>query len=435
MAMQEEGDHGSVSDAAIGRALGSTANDFLSADGGPLHHQDDDNDELEMVTPTTTDERAKKKPLKEKLRQLPPTITNTYDNWTVDNSHNDGSDDIAWKIVKGILQGWCAIWVLFAIIIVAAEVASPKTPHQRLPNNNNIALSVTEEDEQLFLALAEKIVTKCAYANLATEIGREECQSLCHEHMCCFNDENNFGCANNSEKMCAAYAGCESLVVTEDDAIIYDANGVDVFGIGDNNDDDTLASNSSDNNKENHEQITQNGTLPYASKTSSELQMVAGIITTVCSTSNLHTRQQLDECASLCNDSMCCFDREQIEFLNPKMDLMLQLELGSGYHDKLDTSAMGTCMDDNEYFCQVHAACKNLLLLGSHYSEVDAPMSSHQDNTSGGNYIVFAILFAMVAAMTVYLLVFQRAAPVHVDVHRGISEAREVTREEMIEFV
>jgi hypothetical protein len=62
-------------------------------------------------------------------------------------------------------------------------------------------------------------------------------------------------------------------------------------------------------------------------------------------------------------------------------------------------------------------------------------MSSHQDNTSGGNYIVFAILFAMVAAMTVYLLVFQRAAPVHVDVHRGISEAREVTREEMIEFV
>ena len=50
MAMQEEEDHGTVSDAAIGHALGSTTKDFLSAANGPLHHQDDDNDEHDTQT-------------------------------------------------------------------------------------------------------------------------------------------------------------------------------------------------------------------------------------------------------------------------------------------------------------------------------------------------------------------------------------------------
>ena len=67
--------------------------------------------------------------------------------------------------------------------------------------------------------------------------------------MCCFIDDDNsdaefeshrYGCANDPNKMCAAYAGCESLVVAEDDAIIYDADGVDVFdsvcGDGDSTD-------------------------------------------------------------------------------------------------------------------------------------------------------------------------------------------------------
>lgn len=477
-------DHGPVSDAAIGRALSNLrfggddqAETDKSSAAGPLQQRD-----LEMVTtehrqsyyrnrPEENDDdsdiRGKgkltnnessifgfppvqsqssaewidRKFYKEKLRKLPPSITDAYDNWTCENEaiastnrnsrikQNDNGDEIAWKIIRGILQGWCAIWVLFAIIIVAAEVTSPKTPHR--VSNNNIALIVSEEDEQSFLMLSEKVVSKCSYSNLDTETGREECQSLCHQHMCCFNDENNFGCSDNPEKMCAAYAGCESLIVAEDDAIIYDASGVDVFGIGDaDSDSDPLAGNSSDNSDESNEQ-SQNESVSYAT---SELQLISDVISTVCSTGNLHTKRGLNECVGLCNDSMCCFDRKQIEFLNPNMDLILQLQGITA--EILDTSTMGTCTDgsNKEHFCQVHASCKNLLLLGSHYSGVDNLNSDGTEgDASAGNYLVFSILFALVAALTVYLLVFQRAGPVHVDVSR--IRGGTTAREEMIEFV
>ena len=393
--------------------------------------------------------RAKPRFHNEKLRKPPPAITSAYmdGDWSSENeiiaryidrdnidnaARNDPSDDISWKIIKRILQGWCIIWVLFACIVVAAELR--KTSHHLSAKNNKIALTITEENEQLFLTISEEIVTKCSYTNLDTEPGREECQSLCHQHMCCFNDETNFGCASNLEKICPAYAGCESLIITEDDAIIYNADGVDVFGVDDGDDAIDLlnASNSSDDLNKSKGQML-NESVPYAI---SELGLISEVIAAVCSPQNLRTRQQLNECAALCNPSMCCFDREQIEFLNPNVDLILQLE---GITDaKLDTSVMGTCLDEGQHkgqnkvhFCQVHAACKNLLLLGSHYSKVDTSFG----NRDGENYIVFTVLFAMVVVLSIYLLVFKRAAPVPPPV-RGIVEAREITpREEMIEFV
>ena len=471
-------DHAPVSDAAIGRALGNLSygdDDQVKTESkdstGPLQQRD-----LEMVTtvgnrpavennysdnivdegtsngsstydfspPQLSSSSSEWVGRKEKLRKLPHAIiSNAYDNWTCDNeavtsanrdirnNHNDGGDEIAWKIIKGILSGWCAIWILFAIIIIAAEVTSPKTPHRP----NMYTLMVSEADEQTFLTISENIVSKCAYSKLETETGREECQSLCHQHMCCFNDEDNFGCSDKPEKMCAAYAGCESLIVSEDDAIIYDADGVDVFGIGDA---DPLASNSSDNINEGDEQSQNEEVVTYET---SELQLISEVITTVCSTGNLGNKHGLDECASLCNDGMCCFDREQIEFLNPNVDLILELEGITA--EKLDTSTMGTCIDEGkhrEHFCQVHASCKNILLLGSHYSGIDNLNDGVGDSASGGNYVVFGIFVAMIVVLTVYMLVFQRAGPVHAEVSRDrreINAAREgtATRDEMVEFV
>lgn len=470
--MQDHG--GPVSDAAIGRALGNLqyrddpALSERNNSVGPLHQKD-----LEMVTNDSNrpagkghseeilDEGAGDSELqgyeaapqsqtsssgwvgqkihKEKLRKLPPAITNAYDNWMCDNenvsttSHNNKNnpndstgDEIAWKIIKGILSGWCVIWVLFAFIIIVAEITSS-------PNNRSdvYTLMVTEKDEQSFLEISEHIVSKCAYSKLETETGREECQLLCRKHMCCFNDEDNFGCAENPEKMCAAYAGCESLIVSEDDAIIYDADGVDVFGVGDG---DATSDSLTASDEIDEQQQSQNVTETYAT---SELQLVLEVVTTVCSTSSLDTKHGLNECASICNDGMCCFDREQIELMNPNVDLILELEGVTS--DRLDTSTMGTCIEGGnhkEHFCQLHASCKNLLLLGSHHSGTDALNDGMGDNASGGKYIVFTILFAMIVALTVYLLVFQRVSPVDVSrIPRVINAAREGTRDEMIEFV
>ncbi|KAL7491825.1 hypothetical protein ACHAWT_001087 [Skeletonema menzelii] len=467
--------HDTVSDTAIGRALGNLPyRDGNQAESEKSNNSTGPQRVLEMVTNVSNHHRVEKddsdsiagegtsdelstydfhppqspssewsgqKIHNEKLRKLPPAITSAYANWTCDNetvssanhdigsNNNDSGDEIAWKIIKGILSGWCAIWVLFAFIIIAAEVTSPKAPHR----SNVYTLMVTEKDEQSFLEISEKVVSKCAYSKLQTEFGREACQSLCHQHMCCFNDEDNFGCSDKPEKMCAAYAGCESLVVSEDDAIIYNEDGVDVFGIGDSDSgSDPLAGNS-----EGDEQ-SQNEQMAYES---SKLQLISEVITTVCSTGSLGTKHGLNECASLCHDGICCFDREQIELLNPNVDLILELEGITS--EKLDTSAMGTCMDGGkhkEHFCQVHASCKNMLLLGSHYSGTDLLNDGVGNSASGGNYIVFGILFGMIVVLTVYLLVFQRAGPVHVDVsrvRRELNASREgaTTRDEMIEFV
>jgi len=50
------------------------------------------------------------------------TNTNTVSR---DTSNNNVVDDIAWKIIWVILQAWCIIWLLFAIIIIFTEISSP----------------------------------------------------------------------------------------------------------------------------------------------------------------------------------------------------------------------------------------------------------------------------------------------------------------------
>jgi len=396
-----------------------------------------------------------------------------------DNINNIASsgDEIAWrKIISTVLKGWCIIWVLFAILIISAELFSSNgnsgSRHYNNVSTKNIVIKI--EDEQTFLEIAENVTSKCSYTNLKIERGREECQQLCFNHMCCFIDGSDadaqfevhkYSCANDANKMCAAYAGCESLVVAEDDAIIYNANGVDVFEKKNTTDESTTNMDSS------HEEQSQSVT--NTTTTSSELQLIQQVITSVCHKDNLHSRHGINECASLCNPSMCCFNRTEIEILNPRMDIKLKMEGIS--NDILDRSVMGTCIHENEsvghrasiqnHFCNVHEGCQNILLLGApmstleknrqKYQYLNGGQSSAEDEEilidysgmiansisgSNGNSItndqermlgtVFALLGIMVC-ISVFLLVHQRKPSentVQLEMTTG-------TREEMIEFV
>jgi len=309
----------------------------------------------------------------------------------INNIANSG-DEIAWKIISVVLKGWCIIWVLFAILIISAELFSSNNSGSRSSNNassKNIVIKI--EDEQTFLEIAENVTSKCAYDNLNTERGREECQQLCFNHMCCFIDGSDadaqfevhkYSCATDPNKMCAAYAGCESLVVAEDDAIIYNANGVDVFGKKKNTTDESMT-NMENSQEEQYQSVTNTTT------TSSELQLVQQVITSVCHKDNLHTRHGINECASLCNPSMCCFNRTEIEMINPRMDIKLKMEGIS--NDVLDRSVMGTCIHENDkgvghrasiqnHFCNVHEGCQNILLLGA------PPLSTLEKNRQKYQY-------------------------------------------------
>ena len=397
------------------------------------------------------------------------------------NSTNHvAGDEIAWKIIS-IVKGWCIIWVLFAVIVISSELFSSTknstTTKQLQQQTKNI---VTVEDEQLFLEISENIVSACSYSNLDTEAGREECQQHCHNHMCCFIDDDNsdaefeshrYGCANDPEKMCAAYAGCESLVVAEDDAIIYDADGVDVFdsvgGDGDSTDVDNI------HNSTQHEQSTlmkpesattnaDNSVTNYTNPISVELQLIQQVISSVCIKDNLHTRHGMMECVSLCAPSMCCFNRTEIEYVNPKMDLKLKME-GIG-NDLLDRTAMGTCISEDEgegdqnHFCHVHYGCQNILLLGAsqdsiilernrhHYTQATNPSSIEEGDpftfTDVGVYKgssnissdqqrmlgTVCTLFGLMIGLTAYLLIHKRKPPVAALNPR-------TSGEEMVEFV
>mmetsp|Transcript_8934 Transcript_8934/g.14448 ORF Transcript_8934/g.14448 Transcript_8934/m.14448 type:complete len:167 (+) Transcript_8934:2-502(+) len=130
------------------------------------------------------------------------------------------------------------------------------------------------------------------------------------------------------------------------------------------------------------------------------------------------------ECASLCNPSMCCFDRDVIELLNPKMDLILKME-GIG-DDILDRGeVMGTCANEEEdgaitstastnHFCQVHAGCKNVLLFGApsaSYDKKRQPSSADQGEQQERRSIVtVCIFFGLMIGLTSYLLIWNRAA-------------------------
>lgn len=412
-----------------------------STSNGPLHSNDTDIDGIQHII----HDRIKSQ-LPQSVHEGSPSSTrndqpsDTYQNWSCDggniNGHTDNKDpnntdldaldELAWKIISVVLKGWFVIWILFAVLIVTAELMSPQhSAKKKVLDSQSI---VASDNGQLFLEISEHIVSACSYSKLDSEEGRGGCQSLCRNHMCCFIDDvekefelHKYGCANDAEKMCAAYAGCESLVLSEDDAIIFDADGVAVFGDDyDASDTSTPSSPTSD--------AAATVIIPGAaenSNLSSELQLVQQVISSVCSTDNLHSRHGMMECASLCNPSMCCFDGDEIELLNPKMDLILKME-GIG-DDVLDRGeVMGTCANEEQedgaitstastnHFCQVHAGCKNVLLFGAPSASSDKkrqPSSAdHGEQQERRSIVTVCILFGLMIGLTSYLLIWNRVA-------------------------
>lgn len=400
-------------------------------------------------------------------------------------------DEIAWKIISIVLKGWCLIWILFAILVISAELFSPRSSHSNSKAVQTKNVVVAAENEQYYLEISEHVIESCDYTNLKTEEGRMECQSLCFEHMCCFiiNDNNDaaaiessnqYSCTNDPNKMCAAYVGCESLLVSEEDELNHRNGTVDVFGLDTvdaiTNDNDIILEEgdttavsavSGENTTPTIQQQSTMSSNNTATSTTTELQLIQQVITSVCHKSNLHTRHGINECASLCNPSMCCFNRTEVEIRNPKMDLILKME-GIG-NDVLDRSVMGTCIheqnDDDEeeettrqsHFCLVHSGCENILLIGAAPSSLEAnrkhynqALTSEEDafsvdiyngngNSSSNGSItddqqrmlsVACTFLGVMIGLTAYLLVYKRKPPQLEMMTGGRSD-----EEEMIDFV
>ena len=347
-----------------------------------------------------------------------------------DGSHDDsggGADDAAWRIISAFLKVWFFFWILFAVLVVAADRLAPRRPKR--------PRTVIAEGAQLLLEVSEIIVSACSYSNLDTAGGRTACQSLCRDHMCCFVDRPGapgYGCADDPGKACPAHAGCQSLVVSEDNAVILDADGVEVFGDDSNSSD--YPSDIADGVKDvaffgdyssSGVDVSDNGAIEtkefqqYASLTNStsstELQLIQSVVESSCSDDNLQSHQGMRECAALCGPSVCCFDRGDIIAGNPNMDLTLKLL----HPAMLDLSEMGTCVDEEQgtatvpsHFCGVHTGCKNLLLFGAPTAVEPLSLLAFDQARRRmlANMFTMCTLFGMIIAVAAYSFVCKRYA-------------------------
>ena len=382
---------------------------------------------------------------KSKSKEVGHRVKTKYDDWSSgDNTVTverevavEEGDDIGWRIISTVLKGWCFIWVMFAILVITAELLAPK-------HSSRQEAVVLAEEEQVFLEISERVVLACNFDNLDSESGRKECASLCAGSLCCFDDKE-YSCQNDSSKMCAAYAGCESLIMSEDEAGKVLQEDID------DEKDEMPASKT-------QTEIDWASLGINANSSSSEMKLVFEVVSEVCADGNLHSSHGLLECASLCTTSLCCFDRSEIAAENPKVDLIMKLERLDGI---LDLSTLGTCLIDNSdaeiageagqstQFCTVHGGCRNLLLFGSDESAAGRSKSgfnkdkyTHSEGQQKHSMVMVLVTMSLLSMYAAYLLSCNRlASPLGFDLklRKDIKEEAKITdvpvTQHEIEFV
>ena len=70
---------------------------------------------------------------------------------------------------------------------------------------------------QELLELAEQITIACGESsllssNMVMQSGVATCQDLCHNHMCCVEQDEEYSCKNDVTRDCAVFAGCVALI-------------------------------------------------------------------------------------------------------------------------------------------------------------------------------------------------------------------------------
>eukprot|EP00577_Skeletonema_sp_RCC1716_P000990 CAMPEP_0113400690 /NCGR_PEP_ID=MMETSP0013_2-20120614/16270_1 /TAXON_ID=2843 ORGANISM="Skeletonema costatum, Strain 1716" /NCGR_SAMPLE_ID=MMETSP0013_2 /ASSEMBLY_ACC=CAM_ASM_000158 /LENGTH=237 /DNA_ID=CAMNT_0000285801 /DNA_START=142 /DNA_END=855 /DNA_ORIENTATION=+ /assembly_acc=CAM_ASM_000158 len=124
-------------------------------------------------------------------------------------------------------SSWClALFTLLAIVVgtVACFIAFPpntatlnwkKVMSGMSGNNNNVVqqqlLQQQQGRGQEMLELAEQITAACGESSRSST-GTSSCQELCHNHMCCVEQDDEYSCKNDVAEDCGVYAGCVALI-------------------------------------------------------------------------------------------------------------------------------------------------------------------------------------------------------------------------------
>jgi len=83
-------------------------------------------------------------------------------------------------------------------------------------NNNNVVQQQLLQQQQQgrgqeMLELAEQITAACGESSRSST-GASSCQELCHNHMCCVEQDDEYSCKGDVAENCGVYAGCVALI-------------------------------------------------------------------------------------------------------------------------------------------------------------------------------------------------------------------------------
>jgi len=232
--------------------MGRSANNGVGSEDGS-HEKDDDDDERSWLPSWRIFRRPPPRDV-----DLDDRIWHGNDRHPMDDGDYDDDGDyghLHWRAITRWKRGVAVVFVIatmtvgsavigFAIPkeesaleseegesdIGAAVIVSPQEMKDKTTTDKTITTTTTEvfhtkitnhTDEEL-LQIAQEVTQKCDVSNLKQMKGRQECQTLCHQHLCCFDEDatDGYNCAEDENKLCGVYAGCEALVVDESTVVL-----------------------------------------------------------------------------------------------------------------------------------------------------------------------------------------------------------------------
>jgi hypothetical protein len=118
------------------------------------------------------------------------------------------------------LSSWFPAVIILGLVVVGlatcivfvVDIGSMNGRNEPSNNGDQSLLEDFSAHQQDLLELAEQITAACQGSSNLRSISRSPCQSLCHDHLCCFENDEEYSCKNDVTKGCGVYAGCMALI-------------------------------------------------------------------------------------------------------------------------------------------------------------------------------------------------------------------------------
>lgn len=151
-----------------------------------------------------------------KQRKQPPRLLVSFNSGRGENG--DGRGSVKEKMS---LSCWCQVMIILALFVVGlvtcivfvVDIDSMKEMNG-LSNNGDQSLleDFSAAHQQHLLELAEQITAACQGSSKLRSSSRFTCQSLCNDHLCSFEEDEEYSCKDDFKKDCGVYAGCMALI-------------------------------------------------------------------------------------------------------------------------------------------------------------------------------------------------------------------------------